>query len=64
MPCHVHHASTHHCTDDNSEGGHEHNGFELRHLSSNGGIKEVDSIVAHSHEKVEHCQHEQEDHNQ
>ena len=64
MTRHIHHSCTHHGTYDHSEGGYEHNGLELRHLGSDGGIEEVDGIVAHSHKKVEHCQYEQEDHNQ
>ena len=62
MSRHIHHSRTHHSTDDHAEGSDNHDGLVLCHLCSDGRVEEVYSVVADSHEEVEHCQDEQEDH--
>ena len=60
MTRHVHHAVAHRSTGKYTDGGYEHYGLEPRHLCSDGRIKEIDGIIAHTHHEVEHRQNDEE----
>jgi len=62
MPGYVHHSRRHDGTEHHSTGSDNQHRAKLSHLSSDGRLQEIDSIVADSHEEIKHCQTEQEDH--
>ena len=59
----VHHSRRHDSTENHTTGSDDQHRAKLSHLSTNGGLQKVDSIIADSHKKIKHCQTEQEDHN-
>ena len=50
---HIHHAVAESGAGKDADGCHEDYGAETCHLCADGGIEEVDCIVAHAHDKVE-----------
>ncbi len=54
----VHHAAAHGRSTEDSDGSDNHDGPELGGFGTDGGIEEVDRIVADSHPQVKDSQHE------
>ena len=61
VPCDVHHAVAQGCSDKDTDACDEDDGLEGCRLGSDGGVQEVDGIVADAHHKVEYGEDEQEE---
>ena len=56
VSCHVHHTRGHYSANCHTCRSNDKHRAELRHLSSDGAVKEVDGVVTYSNKKVEYCQ--------